>query len=151
MLSITVYGRPLSKQRHESSIRGHGENVHIHEFNPMSNVNHETLLKLRFMEKYPTHIPYEKDVPLVSLIKIYFMIPNGAKKDEKDLMLRELIYPTKKPDNDNVEKISWDALNQIAFADDCQIVKNITEKFYSDRPRVEIYLMTVDEFKSIYF
>jgi len=117
----------------------------------MSNVNHETLLKLRFMEKYPTHIPYEKDVPLVSLIKIYFMIPNGAKKDEKDLMLRELIYPTKKPDNDNVEKISWDALNQIAFADDCQIVKNITEKFYSDRPRVEIYLMTVDEFKSIYF
>lgn len=43
-----------------------------------------------------------------------------------------------KPDNDNYEKLVFDALNGIFWVDDGQIISNRTEKLYSTQPRFEI-------------
>ena len=53
-------------------------------------------------------------------------------------MLAGRIRPTVKPDWDNIGKIYSDALNNIIYPDDKQIVTGITHKLYSETPRVVI-------------
>ena len=53
-------------------------------------------------------------------------------------MERFEIRPMKKPDNDNIVKVVQDALNQIAYRDDVQIVDCQLRKFYSENPRVVV-------------
>ena len=48
------------------------------------------------------------------------------------------IRPMKKPDNDIIVKVVQDALNQIAYRDDVQIVDCQLRKFYSENPRVVV-------------
>jgi|DEB0MinimDraft_10_1074344.scaffolds.fasta_scaffold327187_1 Holliday junction resolvase RusA-like endonuclease len=43
-------------------------------------------------------------------------------------------YPTVKPDIDNFEKAIYDALNEILWHDDCQIVSHNVAKKYSTTP-----------------
>jgi Holliday junction resolvase RusA-like endonuclease len=57
-------------------------------------------------------------------------------------MIAEKVYPTIKPDFDNIEKIVADSLLKLAFDDDKQIVESHTFKRYSERPRVDV---TVEE------
>ena len=47
-------------------------------------------------------------------------------------------WPKSKPDNDNYEKLVFDALPGLFYKDDALIVKNSTEKLYSNVPRFEI-------------
>ena len=61
-------------------------------------------------------------------------------------MLGGDIRPTKKPDMDNVIKIIADALNKIAYRDDTQIVDCQVRKFYSEKPRVEVMIQTIDKY-----
>lgn len=71
-------------------------------------------------------------------IKAYYQIPVSASKKKQEMMRRMEIYPTKKPDCDNVIKIIADALNKIAYNDDSQIVIAKIEKLYADTPMVEV-------------
>ena len=41
---------------------------------------------------------------------------------------------------DNIGKLINDSLNGLAYTDDRQIVEEKIEKFYSDRPRVEVQI-----------
>ena len=41
----------------------------------------------------------------------------------------------KKPDYDNLSKIVGDALNGHCWADDSQVIQEMSEKYYSDNPR----------------
>ena len=50
-----------------------------------------------------------------------------------------------KPDVDNIIKIYLDALNKIAYNDDNQVVSIICNKYYSDRPYVEIEITELNE------
>ena len=61
-------------------------------------------------------------------------------------MLAGDIRPVKRPDWDNIGKIITDALNEVAYHDDAQIVEAIVEKYYSDNPRVEV---TIKELRSL--
>jgi Holliday junction resolvase RusA-like endonuclease len=51
-------------------------------------------------------------------------------------MAKGLLRPTKKPDYDNVQKIVGDALNQVAYKDDSQIVDSRVQKFWSYTPKI---------------
>lgn len=56
----------------------------------------------------------------------------------KDSSLTQGPWNIKPPDNDNVEKLVFDALNGLFWLDDAQIIDNRTIKQYSDTPRYEI-------------
>jgi Holliday junction resolvase RusA-like endonuclease len=60
-------------------------------------------------------------------------------------MLDESVFPTKKPDIDNVVKSIFDALNKVAFNDDTQIISLSVRKFYSEHPRVEVTIWEYEE------
>ena len=44
----------------------------------------------------------------------------------------------KKPDNDNIVKVVQDALNEVAFHDDVQVVDCQLRKFYSENPKLVV-------------
>ena len=71
-------------------------------------------------------------------ITAYYSIPKSTSKKKRALMERFQIRPMKKPDNDNIVKVVQDALNEVAFHDDVQVVDCQLRKFYSDNPRLVV-------------
>lgn len=73
-------------------------------------------------------------------IDAYFSIPKSTSKKKTKEMIEKRIRPAKKPDADNIIKAIADALNDVAYCDDKQIVDCSISKYYSDKPRVEVFI-----------
>lgn len=82
--------------------------------------------------------------PVRMTIRAYYRIPKSASRKKREQMESGAVRPTKKPDADNVVKVYADALNGTAYHDDTQIVSLACEKMYSDEPRVEVVLESVE-------
>lgn len=74
--------------------------------------------------------------------RIYFglPIPRSATKTNKLQMLARKVFPTKRPDLDNLVKAVLDGLNGVAYSDDCQIVTMLSKKNYAEAPYVKVIL-----------
>ena len=84
--------------------------------------------------------------PLRMYIKAFYPIPKSTSKKNRQLMIEGKLFPTKKPDADNVAKVVCDALNGVAYGDDTQIVKLSVEKVYTDEPpRVQVLIEEVGD------
>jgi len=81
--------------------------------------------------------------PLSFRLEVYFQIPESISKKARERMLIGAIRPTKTPDCDNVMKAAADAMTGIVIRDDKYIVHAIIEKWYSQRPRVEITVQEI--------
>lgn len=77
-------------------------------------------------------------------LKIYFPIPESWSVKKQRLAQEGLIRPTITPDVDNLCKASADALTGIVIRDDKFIVEATIEKWYSNRPRVEMEVREVE-------
>lgn len=73
-------------------------------------------------------------------LDLFYKIPKSDSKKKKAMKLNNELRPNKKPDADNVIKLVADALNEVAYKDDTQIIEIVCRKFYSDIPRMEITL-----------
>lgn len=134
MIQFTVYGTPVGKGRPKFSTF----NGQAMAYTPAKTVSYENLVKLSVQQQQKGLKPFDKDVPLQADIIAYFPIPKSTSKKKREAMLNGEIFPTKKPDNDNIVKCILDALNGIAYYDDSQVVYIRCKKNYSDEPRVEI-------------
>ncbi|HCT63885.1 MAG TPA: RusA family crossover junction endodeoxyribonuclease [Lachnospiraceae bacterium] len=128
MIEFTIPGEPTGKARPVVTKTG--------AFTPKKTVLYENLVKTVYSGEI-------LDGFLEANIKAYYAIPKSKPKNKKELMKQGVIRPDKKPDCDNVAKIILDALNGIAYADDKQVVRLTVEKWYSDKPRVEVVLSSV--------
>ncbi|MBM6812205.1 RusA family crossover junction endodeoxyribonuclease [Limosilactobacillus reuteri] len=90
-----------------------------------------------------------KDQPLSGQLtvnlKFYRHVQSSVSKKERKLRLIGAHRPTVKPDVDNYIKSTLDGLNGLLWEDDNQIVKIVAEKFYSDRPRIEIEVERLEQ------
>jgi len=130
-INLTIPGKPMGKQR-PKFWNGHAAT-------PTKTVNYETLVKeLYIANKLPM-----LEGAIMANISIYYDIPKSTSKKKKALMLDWEIYPTKKPDIDNILKIIFDALNGIAYKDDSQIINVSCEKKYDENARVIVNLYEV--------
>ena len=134
---FTILGEPKGKGR-PRFCRNTG-----HAITPKDTVNYETLVHMEYVEQCQK-VRFPDDAMLDMRIKAFYSIPKSKSKKVKTLMLDGTIRPTKKPDMDNVVKIIADALNQVAYRDDTQIVDCQCRKFYSENPRVEVSIRTVE-------
>ena len=134
---FTILGEPKGKGR-PRFCRNTG-----HAITPKDTVNYETLVHMEYVEQCQ-EVRFPDDAMLDMRIKAFYSIPKSKSKKVKTLMLDGTIRPTKKPDMDNVVKIIADALNQVAYRDDTQIVDCQCRKFYSENPRVEVSIRTVE-------
>lgn len=122
--SLFIPGEPKGKSRPRVTKYG--------TYTPSSTRSYEQFVKWCFKEKYAGVVPFEKDKPLIMLVIAYFKPPKRLMTKKYKMLLAEgSIYPTKKPDWDNIGKIIADSLNKVAYYDDAQIVKCIVVKRYA--------------------
>ncbi|MBU5424983.1 RusA family crossover junction endodeoxyribonuclease [Tissierella pigra] len=133
MREFTVPGPPVAKGRPRLG--------KYTTYTPEKTVNYENLVQFSYLQKYKNTEPMEG---YLKIEMIFFMpIPKSTSKKRKELMLQRKILPDKKPDYDNMAKAISDALNNIAYKDDNQIVEAHIYKFYCDEPRAEVFIENI--------
>ena len=80
------------------------------------------------------------DGPLRARIYFGLPIPKSETKANRLAMALRKVFPTKRPDLDNLVKSVLDALNGVAYEDDCQIVTMLSKKNYAEAPYVKVIL-----------
>jgi Holliday junction resolvase RusA-like endonuclease len=83
---------------------------------------------------------HPKEGALSMTIIAEYKIPKVVPKTKRQLMVSNILKPTKKPDLDNVIKIISDGLNGIVFFDDSQIATIHAHKCYGEVPRVKVWV-----------
>jgi len=78
------------------------------------------------------------DTPVTVAIYIRVGIPASYSKQKRKDALENILKPTKKPDLDNITKCFLDAMNDIVYLDDKQVVSLHVTKVYAETPAVEI-------------
>lgn len=136
-ISFTVPGAPVGKGRPRFTKQGHT-------YTPEKTASYENLVRLFYSERY-REMRFVPDEPLAMLVRAYMPIPKSTSRCKAEMMKGNLLFPTKKPDCDNIAKIICDALNSIAYPDDKQLVSVLIEKRYSDNPRAEISVWNIQE------
>ena len=86
------------------------------------------------------------DKPVMVTMTFNFSIPASARKADKARMLMGTCPYTARPDLDNIEKAVMDALNGVAFKDDCQVVAKISLKRFW---RGNSVMIQIDEMEEI--
>lgn len=74
----------------------------------------------------------------------YYPIAKSNTKKIKEQKLNNTIRPNVKPDIDNVIKLIADSILGLAYKDDTQIVELEAKKYYSDNPRVEVFIEDIE-------
>lgn len=128
-IKFNIPGEPVAKGRPRVTKSGFA-------YTPEKTTNYENWVKMCFINKNKDFKPLENRVKVKLLA--YFEIPKSVSKKKRCEMMDNIISPTKKPDTDNVAKAVLDSLNGLAYADDKQVVALLVQKYYSDRPRVEV-------------
>ena len=138
-VQFTIAGEPKGKGRPKfTTIHGHAQAI-----TPKDTVVYENLVKTMYSIQCGD-FKFPDGAQLDMTICAYFAIPKSASKKKREEMMLGKIRPTKKPDMDNIIKIIADALNQIAYKDDSQIVDTTIQKYYSDNPRVIVMIKEVE-------
>lgn len=138
-VKFTIPGNPRGKQR-PRLCKFNGKS---YVYTPKETADYEKLVRSRYLQAY--NLCFEKNVPLEVFILASFNIPKKINKSLKTLMLAGAIYPTKKPDCDNIIKIVLDGLNGVAYHDDSQICKIHFKKNYSEAPGVAVLIRNIGE------
>jgi len=132
MISLTVPGEPCGKGRPKFCKVGKFARA----YTPTGTRVAESNIVAVFQTHYPDFTPL--DGPMAMTVIAYMSIPASASAKARVEMLAQRVWPTKKPDADNILKLVADALNGLAYVDDKNIVTAHFHKVYSDRPRLEI-------------
>ena len=132
-VKFTVLGEPAGKGRPRFSRQG----PFVRTYTPDKTVAYEDLVKLEY-HRQCKGFRFDDGQPLDMRVTAYYSIPKSVSKRKRQAMLDHKVRPMKKPDNDNIVKMVQDALNQIAYRDDVQIVDCQLRKFFSEEPRVVI-------------
>ena len=141
-LFFTVYGKIQAKQSAKfRNIELNNGKSFIQSYQPSVVINYANWVKNCFIQQFPEHNPmiYEGKELQIKIVA-YFEIPKSKSKKFKEQAINGIRRPITKPDTDNIAKNIKDALNKIAFPDDSQIVTEIIEKRYSERPKVEVFI-----------
>jgi len=83
------------------------------------------------------------DGPASVWLQIVCQIPASWSKKKRSAALAGEVYPTTKPDIDNVEKAIFDGLNGVVWRDDVQVVKVFKTKLYGETPGVTVVVEKV--------
>lgn len=124
-ISIRLAGEPVGKGRPRF------QKATGRAFTPSKTRSFEGALKYAAQQAMGERAPL--DGPLAVRVVASFPIPKSFSKKKRELALEQVLRPTKVPDCDNLLK-TLDALNEVVWRDDKQIVDALVQKVYSDTP-----------------
>jgi Holliday junction resolvase RusA-like endonuclease len=131
MIKFTVYGEPVAQGRPKATTIG----GHVRMYDPKKSSDYKDYVKLVASEKAPKSL---LEGALTMVVKIYRPMPKSFSKRKSDQAEQGMLRPITKPDADNYLKAIKDALKNVIWKDDSQVVDVQVSKWYSDRPRVEV-------------
>ena len=111
-------------------------------YTPKETIAYENWVRTCYLEKYRGQPILEN--PLKVKIIAYYEIPKSTSQKRRLEMKDDKVFPTVKPDTDNIAKSILDSLNNIAYLDDKQVVKLEVEKYYSDVASVVVMIDEVE-------
>jgi len=82
---------------------------------------------------------------LTCFVEAFMPIPASWSNKKRAAASAGSIFPTGKPDGDNIAKCVGDALNKIIWVDDSQIIMWQCLKLYSDFPRLRVSVWLWDD------
>jgi Holliday junction resolvase RusA-like endonuclease len=94
-----------------------------------------------------------KDIHLITTptkfyCRSYLPIPKSMNPVEKVVAELGFIFPISKPDWDNLGKAYCDMIQGILLYDDSLVIKGVSEKYYSIKPRIEIDIYYMEDYDS---
>lgn len=141
IITIRLAGVPEGKGRARSTmIKPRGKPAFISNYTPANTRRYESNLKFVAQEVMGERAPLEG--PLKVCVFASFPVPASWSKKKQAAALAGQIRPTTKPDADNLMKV-LDALNQVVWRDDSQIVDGFVRKFYSETPGLAVTIEPV--------
>jgi len=132
-IEFEILGKPLAKGRPRFTARGGFARA----YTPKKTTDYETLVKFNAQKVAP------KELWLGALaveITAYLPIPKSMTKKRLEMINSFDLRPTTRPDIDNYAKIVLDALNEIIYKDDNQVVGLHVYKHYSENPRMHVVI-----------
>ena len=118
----------------------------VQSMTPENTVLYENLVKQSFVQQAGKDARWFNKEPLAVYITAFYPIPASTTKKDRQLICSGKLFPTKKPDADNVAKVICDALNGVAYGDDTQIIKlSILKAYTEEQPRVQVCIEEIKE------
>ncbi len=92
--------------------------------------------------------PYAPKEPLHGPVKVhinfYMPIPKSATKSVKKQMINGVCVPVKRPDIDNMAYTVTNAMKELVYEDDSQIIDLVISKRYAEVPKIVVKVIELD-------
>jgi Holliday junction resolvase RusA-like endonuclease len=138
MIQFTVYGEPVAQGRPRATTI----NGHIRMYDPKKSSDFKNYVRLVASEHRPDKL---LEGPISLTVKVYKKTLKSFSKKKIAAAESGQLRPTSKPDVDNYVKGVKDALKNVIWKDDSQVVDLHISKWYSETPRVEITIVPLEE------
>jgi Holliday junction resolvase RusA-like endonuclease len=93
--------------------------------------------------------PYAPTEPLTGPVQMfvtfYFKPPKSASGIRRRQMLNHVIHHIKRPDVDNCAYLVTNALKNIFYVDDSQIIDLVLSKRFAEKPKTIVKIMPIEE------
>jgi Holliday junction resolvase RusA-like endonuclease len=132
MVTYLVEGNPVGKGRPKFARRGN----FVSTYTPTKTRDYEDLIKDAARKAMGSNELLE--TPVTVAIYITVPIPSSYSKKRTEACLSGSERPIKKPDIDNVAKCFLDAMNEIVYKDDTQVLTLHITKVYGTVGMVEV-------------
>ena len=132
MVTYMVEGNPVGKGRPRFAKRG----KFVSTYTPTKTRDYESIIKDAAKQAMGNSAPLE--TPVTVAIYITVPIPTSYSKKRTEACLKGSERPIKKPDIDNIAKCFLDAMNEIVYLDDTQVLTLHVTKVYGTVGMVEV-------------
>lgn len=131
-ITFKVEGTPVGKGRPKFARRGN----FVSTYTPTKTREYEDLIRDAAKQAMGSNEPLK--TPVAAYIYITVPIPQSYSKKRSKACLDGIERPCKKPDLDNILKCFLDAMNNIVYDDDTQVVSLHSTKVYGTIGMVEV-------------
>ena len=132
MLTYMVEGNPVGKGRPKFARRGN----FVSTYTPTKTRDYENVITEVAKKAMGSNEILE--TPVTVAIYITVPIPASYSKKRTEACLKDIERPIKKPDIDNIAKCFLDAMNDIVYKDDTQVLTLHVTKVYGTVGMVEV-------------
>jgi Holliday junction resolvase RusA-like endonuclease len=132
MVTYQVEGNPVGKGRPRFARRGN----FVSTYSPTKTRDYESVIKDAAQKAMGSNELLE--TPVTVAIYITVPIPSSYSKKRTEACLNGSERPIKKPDIDNIAKCFLDAMNQVVYLDDTQVLTLHVTKVYGTVGMVEV-------------
>lgn len=139
MIDFVIPGEAVAQGRPRASIGKRGK-VQVRD--PQKSKDFKSYVKLIASQYRPKKL---LTGPLAVELRVYKPILKSFTLKQVEDAKNGIKRPITKPDLDNHAKGVLDAMNMIIYKDDAQIVDLVVSKFYSDYPRIEVFIKELSE------